>query len=100
MIAIVCVFSVLFGLAVGTITTAVIVADRSAGRRKPTYVFRDAPDPDYYFEPISARSIDKAMEIMLVQSMDNFGDPIIYRAYDISIAALSFMKSEKEKKKP
>lgn len=100
MIAIVCVFSALFGVAVGAITTAVIVADRSAGRRKPTYVFRDAPDPDYYFEPISVRSIDKAMEIMVVQSMDNFGDPIIYRAYDIAIAALSFMKSEKEKKKP
>lgn len=99
MIAIVCVFSVLFGLAVGTITTAVIVADRKTSR-KQTYVFRDAPDPDYYFEPISVRSIDKAMEIMVVQSMDNFGDPIIYRAYDISIAALSFMKSEKEKKKP
>lgn len=98
MIAIVCVF--LFGLAVGTVTTAVIVADRNAGRQKPTYVFRDAPDPDYYFEPISVRSIDRAMEIMVVQSMDNFGDPIIYRAYDISIAALSFMKSEKEKKKP
>ena len=47
MIAIVCVFSVLFGLAVGTITTAVIVADTSSGRRKPTYVFRDAPDPRY-----------------------------------------------------
>ncbi len=99
MIAIVCVFSVLLGLAVGTITTAVIVADRKTSR-KQTYVFRDAPDPDYYFEPISVRSIDKAMEIMVVQSMDNFGDPIIYRAYDISIAALSFMKSEKEKKKP
>lgn len=99
MIAIVCVFSALFGVAVGTVTTAVIVADRKTGR-KPTYVFRDAPDPDYYFEPISVRSIDKAMEIMVVQSMDNFGDPIIYRAYDISIAALSFMKSEKEKKKP
>lgn len=98
MIAIVCVFSALFGVAVGTITTAVIVADRKTSR-KQTYVFRDAPDPDYYFEPISVRSIDKAMEIMVVQSMDNFGDPIIYRAYDISIAALSFMKSEKEKKK-